>query len=138
MSVMSGMSQDRRGATAVEFALVLPLLLAMIIAVIEGNRLLWTKQALQEAAAQSARCMAIGREGCHTPAGAALFAQERAASMGVQLKPEAVTVASGQSCNGIDDMNRVALDSPFNSPFSGLVPLIPKRLKTEACFPRVK
>ena len=137
MSLKPSLLRDRRGATAVEFALVLPLLLAMIIAVIEGNRLLWTKQAIQEAAAHTARCMAIGSEGCGTLAGAALFAQKRAARMGVAVPVEAVSVAAGQDCNGMKNMNRARLDIPFNSPFEGLVPIIPDRLSAESCFPSI-
>ena len=49
------------GATAVEFALVLPMFLMLVFGSIEFGRLLWTQQALQETAIAGARCMAIAQ-----------------------------------------------------------------------------
>jgi len=138
MTGPSGFLHDSRGATAVEFALVLPLLIAMIVLVIEGNRLLWTKQAIQEAASQTARCMAIGSDGCDTLDGAKLYGQRRAARMGIQVETEAISVSTGQTCHDVADMNKAVIDTPFNSPFGSLIPLIPRRLDAEACFPDLK
>ena len=49
------------GATAVEFALVVPMFLMLVFGAIEFGRILWTKQALQETAVAGARCMAIAQ-----------------------------------------------------------------------------
>ena len=130
--------RDRRGATAVEFALVLPVLIAMIVLVIEGSRLLWTQQALQEAASQTARCVAIGSDGCDTLEGAKLYGQRRAARMGIRVETGAISVSTAQKCHDVVDMNKAVIDTPFNSPFGGLIPMFPKRLDAEACFPSLK
>lgn len=129
---------DSRGATAVEFALVLPLLIAMIVLVIEGNRLLWTRQAIQEAASNTARCMAIDSKACGTQEDARHYGQQRAARMGIRIETSSVSITGPQECNGTQDMNRVVIDIPFTSPVGGLIPALPKRLDAEACFPSLK
>lgn len=137
MSRKRSLTRDDSGATAVEFALILPLLIAMIAGIIEGSRLLWTHQVLQETAAHTARCMAIGNDGCDSPAGVRVFAQARGAKLGIKFTPQAVTIAPGVTCNDIDKMNRVEIDIPFNSPFEGIIPGLPERLNAKACFPNL-
>lgn len=138
MSPMRRFRRDARGATAVEFAMVAPLLIAAIIFIIEGSRFLWTKQAIQEAASLSARCVAIGSQGCDTPTNARVFARERAAKMGIAAPAESFTVSTNQTCHGVADMNKVAVDVPFNSPVGSLLPVFPARVKAEACFPSLR
>lgn len=47
--------RDCRGATAVEFALLLPVLLAVLLAVLEFGRALWLRQDMQFAVEEAAR-----------------------------------------------------------------------------------
>jgi Flp pilus assembly protein TadG len=49
------------GTTAIEFALVAPIFLMFLFGVVEFGRLLWTQQALQQAAIAGVRCMAIAQ-----------------------------------------------------------------------------
>ena len=53
-----------RGAAAMEFALLAPLLFGVMFMIIEGCRMIWTQQVIQEAAFASVRCMALGSAGC--------------------------------------------------------------------------
>lgn len=138
MTLIRRLKRDRSGATALEFAMVAPLLLALIFLVIEGSRFLWTRQAVQEAAAHTARCVAIGSDGCDTAEGAKTFAVGRASKMGVSVPSTAVAIATGQTCHGVTEMNRVNLDIPFNSPLGDLLPIFPERLTAEACFPSLQ
>jgi Flp pilus assembly pilin Flp len=55
---------DTRGSTAVEFALVAPLLFALLLAVLETGRLIWVDAALDQALAKAARCASLGRAHC--------------------------------------------------------------------------
>jgi Flp pilus assembly protein TadG len=135
MTFLRRLIDDDSGANAVEFAFVLPLLIAMIVGVIEGNRLLWTRQAIQTAASNAARCMSVGSEGCDTAAGARLYARQRADKMGISVPLSAITVASNQTCHGETGMNRVSFDIAFDSPLETILPVMPARLTTEACFP---
>ena len=125
------------GATAVEFALILPPLLALIFFVIEGNRMLWTKQAIHEAASNAARCMAVGHAPCDTTDGVRAFASERAGKWAVKLPVDAIKAQSNQTCDGETGMNRIDIDFEFKSPVAGLLPGFPKRLTAEACFPAI-
>lgn len=56
----------REGATAVEFAIVAPLLCALMIGLIDLTLILWRYGALQQAAEATARCAAIGSTDCAT------------------------------------------------------------------------
>jgi len=57
-----------RGATAVEFAIILPMFLLLLVGVIEVGRMLSTKNTLQYAVERAARCAVIGASPCATPA----------------------------------------------------------------------
>ncbi|MEM9185602.1 MAG: TadE family protein [Planctomycetota bacterium] len=56
-------SSDRQGAVAVEFAFVAPVLLALMMGVIEVNRMYETQNLLETAAREGARFASMDREG---------------------------------------------------------------------------
>lgn len=56
-----------RGATALEFALIAPPLLMLLIGTMDVGRLLWTRAALHDAVARAARCVAVTPEICGNP-----------------------------------------------------------------------
>lgn len=56
--------QNRSGAAAVEFALVTPLLLGLIIGMTELARWGWGAAATRTLAADAARCIAVDRQRC--------------------------------------------------------------------------
>ncbi|MCC2975072.1 pilus assembly protein [Sphingomonas sp. PL-96] len=126
--------RSRRGASAVEFALVAPVLLAFILLLIEGGRMLWTQQALQEVASATARCLALGAEGCETPAAAAQFARARGPARGISLVGATITPRLNQTCNGTAGMAQVAIVLPFQVA-GGLLPGGPSELDASACYP---
>jgi Flp pilus assembly protein TadG len=64
MILMGGLSRARRGATALEFGLVASIFLPLCLGIIGGGLLMWTKAALQSAAALTARCTAIQSTRC--------------------------------------------------------------------------
>ena len=55
---------DRRGVAALEFAVLAPLLIVLVLAIIEAALLGWTQAALQLTATQTARCLGIGSTSC--------------------------------------------------------------------------
>jgi len=59
-SIHAGSSADR-GATAVEFALLLPLLLLIVMGIIDFGRMLNAQQTLTQAAREGARLVALGQ-----------------------------------------------------------------------------
>lgn len=55
---------DQRGATAVEFAFVAPVLIALTFGGLQYGLSLWTENSLQGTAAAAARCIAIDSSSC--------------------------------------------------------------------------
>jgi hypothetical protein len=60
-------NQDRRGAVAVEFAIVAPVLLALVFGMIEFGRAFEMKNLLEVAAREGARFASMDREGLLDP-----------------------------------------------------------------------
>ncbi len=90
--------KDRRGETALEFAIVGVLFVLLLLAPVEAGLMIWTGSSLQVAAAQAARCAAIGSNQCTTP-------QSYAASLANQwigpgtVSASDVTVSNTTTCN---------------------------------------
>lgn len=63
---LRALAAAREGATAVEFAIVGPVLLLLLFGIIETGRGLWTQNALNYAVEQAARCAAIDKINCGT------------------------------------------------------------------------
>jgi Flp pilus assembly protein TadG len=53
-------ARDRSGATAIELAIVLPVLLALVFATLDYGRLRWWDSTLRYAVQEGARCATIG------------------------------------------------------------------------------
>ena len=51
---------DTRGAAAIEFGIVIVPLLLFMFGIIEFSRAFWAKEALQQTAVDTARCMGLG------------------------------------------------------------------------------
>ena len=139
--IMSGfikrLRADNLGSTMVEFALVAPALMAFIFLILEGGRMIWTKQLLEDAALDSARCLGLRALPCKTDAGVQAFAVEQATSSGVRLLTANVTVQANVACNGTNGLGRVRLEVPYSSPAAGFLPVKIDKLSAEACFPMV-
>ena len=127
---------DSRGASAVEFALLAPVLLAFILLLIEGGRMEWTQQVLQEVSSNSARCMALGTISCNSTTAVQSYATALSLKRGVSLATATITVASNQTCSSVSGMNKVSITLPYQVG-SGLLPAGPTSLQASACFPSV-
>ena len=128
---------DARGATAVEFALVAPVLLAFIMLLIEGGRMEWTRQAIQEVAVNTARCMAVGQTECTTDAGIVRYARQRGNDWGVSMAAATITPSVNQTCNSVGGMRRVDISLPYRSAVGKLIPAVPQELSAASCFPAI-
>lgn len=126
---------DRRGASAVEFALVAPAFLAMIGLVIEGGRMLWTQQTLDEVAFSTARCATIDADTCDTSAKQKQYAIDRAASYALAVTTSDVTITKSTTCNSQSGMNRVEVRHRFDTPFGPLLSAQSGTLVGVGCFP---
>jgi Flp pilus assembly protein TadG len=128
--------RDSAGSSAVEFALVAPVLLAFIFLLIEGGRLEWTQQALQEVASNTARCMALGTAPCADTPSIQGYAAARGLAWGVTFKAATTTVTANATCNSVSGMNKIAISLPYGG-VTGLLPFAPSALTASACAPSI-
>jgi Flp pilus assembly pilin Flp len=117
-----------RGATALEFALVAPLLFLMLFAGIEAGRLLHVASAFRSAIADAARCAELGRPACRDRAGMASTAEERMRALGAAATiPRETLILANAPC-GLQVEAELAYP-PLLLPASLLSP----RLRARAC-----
>lgn len=120
----------------IEFALLGPLALAMLFALIEGGRIYWIKQTLDEVAYSTARCMSVSSTStCDTSAHQKEYAISRAEGYAVRLSDSDVTVTESTTCKGVAASRQVSIVYQINSPVTGLLPFVPDQLTATACFP---
>jgi Flp pilus assembly protein TadG len=61
---------DQGGTTAIEFAILSPIVLAILLGTLALGLGFWMKNALQQSATETARCIAIGAPACTATAAA--------------------------------------------------------------------
>ncbi len=118
---------DRNGTTAVEFAMLAPVLFSLIFGAIEFGRFLWTLEALNYAVQEAARCWVVQPDGkCATSTAVQSFAVGAAPQLGFAASDFTVSVAS---CG-----HKVVGSHRFQFIATGLIPFSPT-LNAQACFP---
>lgn len=125
---------DSRGAALMEFAIVGPLLILMLIGLIETGRFLWSQHGLKDVAYATVRCMSVSSD-CASNQTRISFAVNRAANLGLKVKSENVTITENTTCKGMVNANKVAISIPYSSALVGFIPGAPNTIAAEACFP---
>ena len=117
---------DVTGVTAIEYALLLPVLLVFLLGIIDSGRAVWTQATLDHAAEAAARCGAVDAAKCGTPDAIKAYAVDRAG--GLVLEPAVFSVAA-TTCG-----NQVSATLPFALilPWAGSNSIT---LKAKACYP---
>lgn len=115
-----------RGAVVIEIALLLPVLLFLVIALIEFGRAIWTRSMLDYAVQAAARCAVIDEVRCATPEHIRDFAADRTA--GLDVSPADFTVT--EAACGME----VSVSIPYHAAAGAFLPL-PVTLSATACFP---
>jgi Flp pilus assembly pilin Flp len=125
-----------RGAAAVEFAIIFPILLLLVLGLIEVGRAIWTQTTLDYAVQAAARCVAISPKLClDVPT----YAARKAFGLTFD-DPASVFVVTSGSCsvdaNGIPTGAEVTASLPFDwlAPAFFPNPPFPQTLKARACF----
>ncbi|MFC0684067.1 TadE/TadG family type IV pilus assembly protein [Novosphingobium clariflavum] len=126
--------RDTRGATLIEFAIVGPVLIFMLIGLIETGRFLWSQHVLKDVAYATVRCMSVSAD-CATSQTRLAYAANRAANEGLRVAASNVTITENTACKGLTGANRVAITIPYSSALTGFIPAAPTTLSAEACFP---
>ena len=133
---------DRRGAAALEFALVVTALMLLCVGMLEYARLTWTREALQSVAIQGARCMGVQAPSCATSgvyssSVTATFLTGQAANIGIGLTASSFTLSRSATCGNVGGFSQVSISTSFQT----IVPLLLTGLGTafpvsaQACFP---
>lgn len=115
---------DRRGSSAVEFAMILPAFVILLFGIMEFGRLLWTQNALHYAVEEAARCYTVATATCSDATHAKSFAASRS---GLTFSNSTFTISS-PSCG-----NQVSASYPFTL----LVPYLQRTitLTAQSCYP---
>lgn len=130
--------RNQRGSSAVEFALVAPTFLMFMFLILDGGRMIYTKQALNEVASATARCMALKATGCATTTNAESWGATRGHTRNnLQLAAANVTVTTGATCNSVGGMAKATVSMTWKKGAMTLLPqsVAPATLTSIACFP---
>lgn len=120
----------QRGGTAIEFTLIAPLLIVVVLGIIDTGRLIWTYTTLARATQAAARCAAINTVTCGTTTTIKNYAATQA--WGLTITASAFTVTAA-TCGW-----QVQASYPFTSVIPGFDAVAPIGLITltaKACFP---
>ncbi len=111
-----------RGAAAVEFALVLPILVALLLGIIEFGYGMYVQATISGAAREGARTLAISNS-----TASAQQAASRAALPAVVLQASEISADSSQ-CSATPDPS-AAVTVKISYPYSGIAGLLPSGIK---------
>lgn len=125
--VASILSQS--GATALEMAVVLPLVLSFLFGLTEFGRAIWTKATLDFAVESAARCFAVDTTNCGTAAATQTYAATRAAGLGLTGTAFTVTLPT-PTCG-----KQVIGSLTFKFAAAGLFAFPILTLNSTACYP---
>lgn len=114
------------GSSAVEFALVAPILVSLIFGVFEFGRAIWTQGMLDYAVEQASRCASVNATTCGSSSATATYASQQTSPLNL---PASVFTASTGSCG-----NLVSASYAFKFVATGLFPYN-ITLTSQSCYP---
>jgi Flp pilus assembly protein TadG len=137
---MIRLARDQKGAGAVEFALIAPTFLMFLFLVLDGGRMMFAKQSLNELATATARCMATKQSNCATTSGTQSWAVARGlARSNLQIASADVVLNTNATCGGVSGMIQATISMPWKKGAMNLLPqsAAPGTLSATACFPTI-
>jgi Flp pilus assembly protein TadG len=137
--IASRLLHDRSGASAVEFALVAPTFFMFLFLMLDGGRMMFAKQSLNEVATATARCAAIKAPGCETIPNAQSWAVNRGLTRdNLNILAADVNVTLGATCSSVSNMAKATVSVALKKGAMTLLPqsVVPSTLTSVACFPQ--
>ena len=113
------LAADESGANAVEFALVVPFFIILLLGVYDFGRAVWTQGVLDFAVEQAARCAAIDTSTCDSASDTATYASNQTSPLAIPAADFTVTLAT--SCGASVTGSKVT--ASYNFSFLGTFPL---------------
>lgn len=127
MRMTSFLSSERiRGAVAVEYGILLPAFLALVLGIMDTGRLLWTQTALDRAVEAAARCAAVDTIRCATAAQVQAYGADQAFGMTITSSAFSVSAAG------------CGMQVSAEYPFQLIIPWLARSeltLTATACYP---
>ena len=118
---------DMRGVTAVEFALIAPVLFALLLALCEFGLLAWTQLGLQHGTEMAARCATFNSSACGDTTAIQNYAAKNAFGLTIPASTFSVTTPA---CG-----NQVSATHSFQF-FTGYFGVSGVTLNAQSCFPK--
>lgn len=134
----------RQGVVAMEFAIIATPLMLLTLGTIEFARLLWTQEALDATAIQTARCIgtlsgSCASGGTYNSTNATSYAEGVSSGWGVTLADAAFTMTASQTTGACTGMSQVSITYTFATVVPGLLAMLSSpSLTALACFPNQK
>jgi Flp pilus assembly protein TadG len=117
----------KRGAVALEYAIVLPALLLFVLGIMDVGRYLWTTATLNRAIQAAARCGAVNPAACGTAAQIENYAVTKAYGLNVAVS---TFTSSAQSCG-----SNVTADYSFELMIPWFGTSNTSMVQASACYP---
>jgi Flp pilus assembly protein TadG len=139
---LRGFPRARRGATAVEFALVVAPMLLVLMGISEFGRFFWTAQSLQRVATRGARCVGLLQSDCavasaYSASATISYVQAQAQNYGVTLTSAMIVPSASATCGGVTNFASIRINYTFTTLVPTLIPALAAGLPVtaKACFP---
>ena len=130
-----------RGTAAIEFAMLAVPFLGLAVGIFEFGRMCWTLEALQESAAQGARCIGVHQTGCYSSGayssdGTKTYVQTVASGWGVSVPSASITPTLSTTCGTVAGFSQIQISYTFTTVVGLLIPsLSSEPLNVTSCFP---
>src|SRR6266566_936742 len=115
--ILLRLARAREGVEALEFAIILPVLLAFLLGCIEFGRLFWTQSELQYAVEAAARCITVSCSGSITGPGPGTYAADHVFGISVPAGAVFSVTSPSPACG-----NEVTVCFPFQFMVPALFP----------------
>lgn len=136
-----GFLSSTAGTAALEFAVLAVPFLCMCFGVIEFGRACWTMEALQESAAQGARCIGVVSSACSSggafsSSAAQTYIQNVASGWGLSVPTGDITPTQSTTCGGVSGFSKVQISYTFSTIVGDLIPSLKSAaMSVSSCYP---
>ena len=135
-----GFWRTTRGTTAIEFAMLAVPFLGIAVGIFEFGRACWALEALQESAAQGARCIGVHESGCYasgsySSSGTIAYVQSVAGGWGISVPTANITPTQSTTCGTVAGFAQIQISYTFTTVAAQLFPGLNQTLNVASCFP---
>jgi len=130
-----------QGTAAIEFAMLAVPFLALGLGIYEFGRACWDLEALQESAAQGARCIGVHQSSCYTSgafdsSATVTYVQNVANGWGLSVPSADITPTQSTTCGTVAGFAQIQISYSFSTVVGNLIPALNNQtLNVSSCFP---